>query len=125
MKLNLEFQTLTATIGAESIGGDLKKILTPIHVAIGLTPAWWTKVELICNKLIDTYRGDGDKEWWSKILSYEQHGFGSGAYVTYDGWFLRDLLNISKTVDKHEAPKMNRKIFNMSACFIPYNCWHD
>ena len=27
MKLNLEFQTLTATIGAESIGGDLKKIL--------------------------------------------------------------------------------------------------
>ena len=27
MKLNLEFQTLTATIGAESIGGVLKKIL--------------------------------------------------------------------------------------------------
>ena len=27
MKLNLEFQTLTATIGAESIGGVLTKIL--------------------------------------------------------------------------------------------------
>ena len=27
MKLDLEFQTLTSTLGAESIGGDLKKIL--------------------------------------------------------------------------------------------------
>merc|ERR1712226_581457 len=62
---------------------DLKKILTPIHLSIGLTPEWWMKVELIFNKLIETYRGDGDKKWWSKIFSREQHGFGSGAYVTY------------------------------------------
>jgi len=82
---------------------DLKKILTPIHLSIGLTPEWWMKVELICNKLIETYRGDGDKKWWSKIFSREQHGFGSGAYVTYDGWFLRDLLNISKSVESFES----------------------
>jgi len=57
------------------------------------------KIEVICDKLIDTYRGNGDKEWWSKIFSREQHGFGSGAYTTYDGWFLSDLLNISKSVE--------------------------
>ena len=38
------------------------------------------------------------KEWWSKIFSHEQHGFGSGSYVSYDGWFLTDLLNISSNV---------------------------
>ena len=77
---------------------DLKKMLEPIHDSIGLPEAWWIKVELICDRLVETYRGDGDKKWWSEIFSHQQHGFGSGAYVTYDGWFLRDLLNISKSV---------------------------
>merc|ERR1711963_1175424 len=80
---------------------DLRNMLTPIHSSIGLTPAWWIKIEVICDKLIDTYRGNGDKEWWSKIFSHKQHGFGSGAYTTYDGWFLSDLLNISK--NGHES----------------------
>merc|ERR1711920_181007 len=71
--------------------------------SIDLTPAWWTKVERISDKLIETYRGDGDKEWWSKIFSRERHGFGSGSYSTYDGWFLRDLLNISKSVESFSS----------------------
>lgn len=82
---------------------DLKKMLQPIHSSIGLTESWWMKIESICDKLIDTYRGDGDKEWWSKIFSHEQHGFGSGSYATYDGWFLRDLLNISKKVESFSS----------------------
>ena len=57
------------------------------------------KIEVICDKLIDTYRGNGDKNWWSKIFSHKDHGFGSGEYTTYDGWFLSDLLNISKSVE--------------------------
>jgi len=77
----------------------LKKMLQPIHESIGLTPAWWKKVEWISDKLVETYRDNGDKEWWSKILSKESHGFGSGSYTTYDGWFLRDLLNISCEVE--------------------------
>jgi len=81
----------------------LKKILQPIHRSIGLTPAWWRNVERISDKLVETYRGDGDKEWWSKILSHESHGFGSGSYTTYDGWFLRDLLNISKSVESFSS----------------------
>ena len=78
---------------------ELKKILQSIDSSIGLTQAWWTKIEVICDKSIDTYRGNGDKNWWSKIFSHKQHGFGSGAYTTYDGWFLSDLLNISKSVE--------------------------
>jgi len=81
----------------------LKKMLQPVHKSIGLTPAWWRKVEWISDKLVETYRGDGDKEWWSKILSRESHGFGSGSYSTYDGWFLRDLLNISKEVESFSS----------------------
>jgi len=81
----------------------LKKILQPIHRSIGLTPAWWRNVERISDKLVETYRGDGDKEWWSKILSHESHGFGSGSYTTYDGWFLKDLLNISKEVESFSS----------------------
>ena len=58
---------------------------------------------MICNKLIETYSRDGDEKWWSEIFSYESHGFGSGGYVTYDGWFLRDLLNISQSVESFSS----------------------
>ena len=52
---------------------------------------------MICDKLIDTYRDDGDKEWWSNIFSYEP-GFPSFKAANFDGWFLKDLLNISKHI---------------------------
>merc|ERR1711936_842693 len=65
---------------------------------------WWGKVELICDKLIETAEGKGDKEWWSYIFSTERHGYGSGAYTTYDGWFLKDLLNISHTESLRSLP---------------------
>ena len=71
---------------------ELKKMLQPIHSKISLNEEWWMKVEIICDKLIETYRGNGDEEWWSKIFSFHQHGFGSSPNVTYDGWFIRDLL---------------------------------
>ena len=74
--------------------GDLKKMLQPIHTSIGLTEEWWSKVDEICDKLIETYRGNGDKEWWSRIFSGGKW-FGSGGQTTYDGWFLKDLLNVS------------------------------
>jgi hypothetical protein len=77
---------------------ELKVMLEPIHETIGLND-WWGRVERICDKLIETSRGNGDKEWWGYVLSHQRHGMGSGSYVTYDGWFLRDLLNISKSVE--------------------------
>ena len=83
---------------------ELKKILQPIQWSIGLTTAWWMKIEVICDNLLDTYHGDGDKEWWSKIFSsssYEGSSkSGDDPYTTYDGWFLNDLLNISVRKNK-------------------------
>jgi uncharacterized alkaline shock family protein YloU len=76
----------------------LRNLLKPVSVEIGLTD-WWDRVEIVCDKLIETVNGNGDKEWWGQIFTREQHGFGSGSYVTYDGWFLRDIFNIPRTVE--------------------------
>jgi len=77
----------------------LRNMLKPIHEVVGLKD-WWDRVEVICNKLIETSNVNGDKQWWSYIFTHEQHGLvGFGSYVTYDGWFLRDLLNIPRKVE--------------------------
>ena len=76
----------------------LKKMLQPIEKLIGLDH-WWGRVEIICDELIKSANGKADKKWWSNIFTRTQHGFGSGSYATYDGWFIRDLLNISKNVE--------------------------
>ena len=102
----------------ESKLADLKRMLQPIHVAIGLPEEWWKKVELICKKLIETYRGEGDKEWWSKIFSHEEE-FGSGANTTYNGWFLSDLLNIWRPNSLDSLPSglvSVPLIFNNNGC---------
>lgn len=80
----------------------LKKLLNPIHGLIGLTD-WWDRIELICHNLVKTFYGNGNKEWWGKIFSHQRHGFGSGAYVTYDGWFLRDMLNIPNGIESFSS----------------------
>ena len=83
---------------------SVRKLLQPIDEVI-IPAHWWDRIEYICNKLIETVDGTVDKEWWGQILTYEQHGFGSGSYVTYDGWFLRDMLNISGEVESfHSIP---------------------
>ena len=81
---------------------QLKKLLEPIHDLIGLTD-WWQQVESICDKLIQSVEGQPDKKWWSHIFTFHKNGFGSGAFVTYDGWFLRDMLNISKVVESFDC----------------------
>jgi hypothetical protein len=57
---------------------------------------WWEKIKVIMDKLIDSYRGNADINWWTNIFRYtEQNSFGSGGPdYDFDGWFIRDLLNI-------------------------------
>ena len=81
---------------------QLKKLLEPIHDLIGLTD-WWQWIENICDKLIESVEGYPDKKWWGHIFTFHENGFGSGAFVTYDGWFLRDMLNISKAVESFDC----------------------
>jgi len=78
----------------------LRNTLEPIHNAIGLT-YWWDNVENITNKLLDTYNGEPDEDWWSRIINRES--YGSGAPDFY-GWFMVNLLNIHDASSLGDAP---------------------
>ena len=80
----------------------LKTMLKPIDKQIGLDD-WWNRVEVILDKLIDSYNGNADVNWWTNIFRYtEMDNFGSGGPdYEFDGWFLKDLLNIKRSFIKN------------------------
>jgi len=79
---------------------ELKQTLKPIHDAIGLT-YWWKRVENIANKLLDTYNGNPDKEWWSQIIRKRSKMCGDPAI---NGWFMTSLLNVHTANSISDAP---------------------
>ena len=68
----------------------LRTLLEPIENDIGLTAEWWSLVEDVFCKLLATYRGHPDKEWWSRIVT-EEIPFGSGMSGGFGGWITRFL----------------------------------
>jgi len=84
----------------------LRKTLEPIEAEIGLKygidtltdffsddydpDEWWEKVELLAGKLVDTFNGNPDEDFWSRIIS--ERKYGSGA-PTFNGWFMNVLFN--------------------------------
>ncbi|KXJ28998.1 uncharacterized protein LOC110252338 [Exaiptasia diaphana] len=74
----------------------LKVILQPIMGDLGLTEKWWSVTEDIFTKLLDTYHGKPDKEWWSHIIMHNAP-FGSGFHERddippdYSGWIVEFL----------------------------------
>lgn len=85
---------------------QLKSLLTPIHEAIGLRDAWWSGVKEICDKLINTYNGAPDTDWWSRIFTHHEN-HGSGPRDTYDGWFISQLLGLGSV---HSLKKLQNGI---------------
>ncbi|KAL9953538.1 hypothetical protein ACROYT_G040973 [Oculina patagonica] len=77
----------------------LRTLLEPIENDLGLTSEWWNLVEKVFSKLLATYQGRPDREWWSHIMSYKRR-FASGDSSGYRGWiteFLegkKDLMEI-------------------------------
>ena len=65
----------------------LKEILKPIEDEIGLTKGWWSHAEVVFQKLLETYRGKPDKQWWDRILHHEGAG-GYGQVQGYTGWLV-------------------------------------
>ena len=56
---------------------ELRKTLKPIANAIGLGDtqygaSWWDNVEEIAAKLLDTFNGYPDEDWWSRIITKER-----------------------------------------------------
>ncbi|GAQ90140.1 hypothetical protein KFL_006050030 [Klebsormidium nitens] len=48
---------------------------------------WWLDVlEPVLEKLIETYSGNVDEDWWSHVFTREEFN-GSGGGVFFDGWF--------------------------------------
>ena len=79
----------------------LGQILFPIWNEIGLS-TWWMKIDNITNQLLQTYQGNPNKDWWSRIIAKES--FGSGGQVDFKGWFMTKLLNVQDAKHISDAP---------------------
>ena len=62
----------------------LRTLLEPIENDIGLTAEWWALAEDVFCKLLATYQGKPDKDWWSRIITSKP--YGSEGDVMYGGW---------------------------------------
>jgi len=82
---------------------ELKQILKPIHDVIELGDWWWSKIENIASKLLDTYNGNPDKDWWSQIIKNHNRPCLCGA-PEIDGWFMKRLLNVHFADSISDAP---------------------
>ena len=76
---------------------NLSVLLQPIKADIGLNGSWWQTAGDVFEKLLDTYQGNPDKEWWKKIIvdeSYDEFVVcGFSPEVGFSGWFMTDFLN--------------------------------
>ena len=52
----------------------LRQTLQPIETVIGLGRNWWNKVEDIADRLLDSFNGNPNEDWWSKIITEERFG---------------------------------------------------
>merc|ERR1712018_766811 len=85
---------------------DLRKTLKPIEeILFAENPRndrnWFDKVEHITQKLLDTYNGQPDEDWWSRAINYQSYGSGA---PDFRGWFMHDLLNKPRASTIGSAP---------------------
>jgi len=96
------FGTLCGIPGVEMLGSEqdwqrllektrqLRSLLQPVMGVIGLGD-WFNSTEEMLARLLATYRGKPDKEWWGHVLSWNQT-HGSGARSWWDGWMIDFLM---------------------------------
>ena len=68
---------------------NLKLMLEPIIDELGLK-SWFESTLTSLNKLLNTFEGNPDKDWWSHILSWDV-SYGSGAGCNWSGWIIEFL----------------------------------
>ena len=68
---------------------NLKLMLEPIIDELGLK-SWFESTLTTLNKLLNTFEGNPDKDWWSHILSWDV-SYGSGASCNWSGWIIEFL----------------------------------
>lgn len=96
------FGTCCGIPGVEMLGSEqdwqrllektrqLRSLLQPVMGVIGLGD-WFNSTEEMLARLLATYRGKPDKEWWGHVLSWNQT-YGSGARSWWDGWMIDFLM---------------------------------
>jgi hypothetical protein len=92
---------------------------TPQQEAVA---TWLGRLGVIGDRLLDTYDGKVDQDWWSKIVSIESFGSGS---VRYDGW-MRHLFLYQKSghviTDRGD---LDLSDFPTGLCSVPFKLiWH-
>ena len=58
---------------------DLEKLLEPVIEDVLLCD-WFQSTRTMLHKLLNTFNGSPDKEWWSHILSWNKT-YGSGEFL--------------------------------------------
>merc|ERR1711963_1259504 len=71
----------------------VKNFLEPIDDVLKLG-GWFDRVRGVLDNLLETYQGNPDKDWWSRIMDI-QKSFGSGGGTFLTGWFVTDFLGIT------------------------------
>jgi len=54
---------------------------------------WFKSSRRVLEKLLDTYQGNPDTDWWGKII-FRHTTYGSGGRDDYGGWFISDFLGL-------------------------------
>merc|ERR1712087_321518 len=70
----------------------LEEFLQPLEDVLRLS-RWFSSAKVVLNNLVDTFRGNPDRKWWSRIMDRER-SFGSGGGKSLTGWFVTDFLGM-------------------------------
>lgn len=63
----------------------------------------------VIDKLIDTYRGVPDVEWWNKIINQRFASMGSGGTSYLSGWVLT-LLNVHREIETDDIKALHFEV---------------
>merc|ERR1719367_2637824 len=88
----------------KALGKTLEPILSDIELEYGVDLwgrnyftdgydddlLWFERIERIADKLIETFKGNPDEDFWSRIITEKRYGSGG---PTFKGWFMNILLN--------------------------------
>ena len=81
--------------------GKLEKFLEPLEDVLELSP-WFKSSKSVLEKLLQTFQGKPDANWWSKIIS--RRSYGSGGQCDFGGWFVKDFIGLGSNADFKDIP---------------------
>jgi len=81
---------------------ELEKFLQPIEEVLKLS-AWFKSSKSVLEKLLQTYQGEPDTDWWSKLIGKIPGASGIGLKPG-GGWFIRDFLGLGEGASLSQVP---------------------